>query len=365
MHAIPVRSRSFAALIVLLAQAALGASYEISITRDQHDRLVKAAQVWREPQPQDLLSSEPNGFKILDRVDCEFVPYHFAGGATPKFLCAVLDESGRRTTDVVKIKYGSHNHEIPAEVAGGNLLRHLGFGGDHMQIARTLVCYGSGCPGGSQPSGRIQPVRTQSTYEILEWVSIERRMEGHELLAGDKQGFSLPELTAIRSISSEKKTEVDAFLLFLAFVNHADNKASNQRLMCLPDQMDDNTHECLAPFAMVHDTGSFFGSGSQRIKVTMRSWASEPVFAAPDCTVQVHSGWRASHFPAVRISEDARQFLLRKLEAMIASPDHNQIRNLFAGAHMDLDKNSTIEGWVNVFVEKVREIERTGPCAVS
>jgi hypothetical protein len=79
--------------------------------------------------------------------------------------------------------------------------------------------------------------------------------------------------------------------------------------------------------------------------------------------VQVQSGWTGAHVPAVRISEDGRQFLLKRLEAMIDSTEHNQIRNLFAGAHMDMDKRSTIEGWVNVFIDKVREIERTGPCA--
>ena len=113
---------------------------------------------------------------------------------------------------------------------------------------------------------------------------------------------------------------------------------------------------------MVHDTGSFFGSGSQRKTATLSAWASERVFSGNSCTVQVHSGWMGSHFPAVRISEEGRQFLLEKLDAMIDSADHNQIRNLFAGAHMDQDKHSTIDGWVNLFIDKVREIERTGPC---
>ena len=112
-----------------------------------------------------------------------------------------------------------------------------------MQVARTLVCYGSGCPKGE-----------------LDWVAVERRMEGHELLVGDKQGFSIPELESVPR-TGDDKTQADAFLLLLAFVNHGDSKSSNQRLMCLPDQMDEDTHECQIPFAMVHDTGTFFGSG--------------------------------------------------------------------------------------------------------
>jgi hypothetical protein len=365
MHLRYLRKGWFVALSVLLAHAVLAASYEVQITRDQHDRFVKAAKVWLEPQTVDLISGEANGYRILDRIDCEFVPYHFPGGRTPKFLCAVLDQRGNASKDIIKIKYGRDNREIPGEVAGGNLLRHLGFGGDHMQVARTLVCYGGGCPKGDRPSVPIQPLAGRSNYQVLELVAVERRMEGRELLVGTKQGFSMSELASIRRTSDDARIKVDAFLLLLAFVNHADSKSANQRLMCLPDQMDEATHECPTPFAMVHDTGTFFGSGSQRKKPELSAWASERVFSGNNCTVQVHSGWRGAHFPAVGISEGGRQFLLKKLEAMVDSTDHNQVRNLFAGAHMDMDKHSTIDGWVKIFIDKVREIEGTGPCAAS
>jgi hypothetical protein len=339
-----LRAFLFVGLLAQLARPVAADTYEMQITREQHQRFVNAARVWQEPQTDDAINSEANGYRIIDRLDCQFVPYKFAGGATPKFLCAVLDQNGHATNDVVKIKYGLNNREIPGEVAGGNLLRHLGFGGDHMQVARMLVCSGSGCP-----------------KATLEWVSVERRMEGHELLVGTKQGFRIPELTSAPR-TGDDKTQVDALLLLLAFVNHGDSKGSNQRLMCLPDQMDEQTHECQIPFAMVHDTGTFFGSGERRKKPALSPWASEKVFSGPNCTVQVRSGWSGSSFPAVKISEEGRQFLLGKLEAMVNSPDQNQIRNLFTAAHMDMDPHSTIDGWVNAFVTKVREIERTGPC---
>jgi hypothetical protein len=348
-------------LLTLVARPISAAHYEVGINQEQHYRFLEKAKVWQDPQPDDILSTEANGARIVDRLDCEFVPYEFAGGATPKFLCAVLDGSGVATHDIVKIKYGRTNREIPGEVAGANLLRHLGFGGDHMQVARMLVCSGNGCPKGDAPAESIAPLPGHSSREILQWVAVERRMEGHELLVGDKQGFSMSELASV-SRTGLDKTQADAFFLLLAFVNHGDSKRSNQRLMCLPDQMDEETRECRAPFAMVHDAGSFFGSGAQRKKPGLSAWASERVFSGNKCTVQVHSGWSGSNFPAVRISEEGRQFLLEKLRAMVDSPDHNEIRNLFTGAHMDLDTHSTIDGWVGTFIEKVGEIERAGPC---
>ena len=241
------------------------------------------------------------------------------------------------------------------------LLRHLGFGGDRMQIARVLVCYGNDCPKDNEPSQPIQPLPTHAPYEILNWVSAERRMEGHELLVGEKQGFTISELASIPR-TGEDKAQADAFLLLLAFVNHADSKPENQRLMCLPDQMDEQTKECKAPFALVHDAGSFFGAGVLREKVKLSAWRSVGVFSKKNCTVEVRSSWAASGFPPTKISEEGRQFLLTKLKAMVDSPGHNQIRNLFTAAHMDMDPNSTIDEWVKTFIDKVDEIERTGPC---
>lgn len=345
----------------MLPAASVPASrYEVRITPEQHNRFVRAAKVWQPPQTEDILSSEPNGFHLIDRVDCEFVPYQFPGGATPKFLCAVIDKNGVATKEVVKIKYGPHNSEIPGEVAGGKLLRHLGFGGDHMQVARVLVCYGDGCPKSDDRSVTVQPLAGRSNDHVLDWVSVERRMEGHELLVGDKQGFRISELAAVPR-TGDDRAQADALFLLLAFVNHGDSKPENQRLMCLPDQMDEATRECRVAFAMVHDTGTFFGSGSHRQKLKLSAWSPEHVFSAP-CTVQVHSGWSGSNFPPIRISEAGRQFLLTRLRAMVAAPDHNQVRNLFIGAHVEMDADSTIDGWVNAFIAKVGEIERMGPC---
>src|SRR4029077_7676128 len=109
------------AFIAQLARPVAADTYVVPITRDQHQRFINAARVWQETQPDDVLSSETNGARIIDRLECRFVPYKFAGGATPKFLCAVLDQNGQATNDFVKVKYGLNNREIPGEVAGGNL----------------------------------------------------------------------------------------------------------------------------------------------------------------------------------------------------------------------------------------------------
>ena len=66
--------------IVLLPQLVSASTYEVQITREQHRRFIQAARVWQEPQPDDILSSQENGYKIIDRLDCEQHPPLRAGG---------------------------------------------------------------------------------------------------------------------------------------------------------------------------------------------------------------------------------------------------------------------------------------------
>ena len=57
---------------------------------------------------------------------------------TPKFHCEMPDGQ------VLKVKYGASNGELPAEVAGTRLLAALGFGADAMYVVGKVRC--TGCP---------------------------------------------------------------------------------------------------------------------------------------------------------------------------------------------------------------------------
>ena len=47
---------------------------------------------------------------------------------------------------------------------------------------------------------------------------------------------------------------------------------------------------------------------------------------------------------------------------MVDSSNHNQVRDLFTSAHLDMNPGSAIDGWVTTFIDKVNEIDMTGPC---
>jgi Calcineurin-like phosphoesterase len=97
------------------------------------DRLaaLKAARVWRPPAvpigQADLKDNAPGAgaFPAGSEVSCRLV-LERVGGTTPKFNCELPGN------DVVKIKYGSTNPELHAEVASSRLLNALGFGADRM-----------------------------------------------------------------------------------------------------------------------------------------------------------------------------------------------------------------------------------------
>ena len=54
------------AFIAQLARPAAADSYEVTISREQHQRFINAARVWQEPQADDVLSSAANGSGIID-----------------------------------------------------------------------------------------------------------------------------------------------------------------------------------------------------------------------------------------------------------------------------------------------------------
>src|SRR5687767_14974592 len=107
-------------------------------------RLLKAdaiarAQVW---MPTDIpavdIRTGPYGrraFGFRETVTCDYVDKDLPG-RSPKFACASAG-------DELKVKFGSGNAEVYAEVAATRLLWALGFGADRMYPVR-VIC--RGCP---------------------------------------------------------------------------------------------------------------------------------------------------------------------------------------------------------------------------
>ena len=336
----------------------------------QRDAALRAARVWQPPPvpiPRAVLDANPPGPEILDEdavVECRLVVKSMSG-TTPKFDCEVSGQG------VIRVKYGRGNPELHAEIAATRLLAALGFGADHMYTVGKVRC--AGCPMFPFQSlkclaetGLEKPcfaggVDYSATTEF-EHVSIERRLEGRRIESTPDQGWAWYEIDKIdEAAGGSPRAHVDAVKLLAILIAHWDNKAENQRLLCLPggDRPDGG---CAKPYAILQDLGASFGP----TKLDLHNWRSTPIWAdARACRVSMKQmPWGGSTFPEQRISEAGRVFLLSLLEQLSTE----QLQNLFKGARVELSEGITAQGrqpaaWAAAFLDKVRQIREAGPCS--
>jgi hypothetical protein len=285
---------------------------------------------------------------------CRFLPEPVTG-TTAKFHC-VFDGG-----DVVKVKYG-RNPEIHAEAASTRLLAALGFASDFVAIVPRLRCYG--CP--RLPFETlllsawlpVKPGADDAGYTDFEWVAVERKLPAAAIETADAKGWAWWELKG----SAAPPADVDALRLTAAFLAHWDNKAENQRLVCLDDGPPGADGRCRRPLAMIQDLGATFGP----YKVNLTAWRDAPMWGdARQCILSMHAlPYRGATFPDVQISEAGRRQVVRQL-SMLTDDD---LRRLFSDArfpqfYSGTDDRRDVDAWSRAFRARVDRLRTAGPCA--
>jgi hypothetical protein len=339
------------------------------VTPAQRAAALRSARVWQAPAvpiPRALVGRNPPDAGVLGEtatIECRLVVKRVSG-TTPKFDCELPGG------EVLRVKYGRGNPELTAEIAATRLLSALGFGADRMYVVGKVRCAGCTrfpfqslqCLGETRlekacfPGGIDYASKTD-----FDAVSIERRLEGRRMESTPDQGWAWYEIDQIdEAAGGSPRAHVDALKLLAVLLAHWDNKAENQRLLCLPgaDQPDGG---CSKPLAILQDLGASFGP----VKLDLHNWRSTPIWAdARSCRVSMEQlPWGGGTFPEQHISEAGRLFLLSLLEQLSAT----QLRDLFAGARVDSSEGITAEGrqpsaWAAAFADKVRQIREAGPC---
>src|SRR6185503_12558096 len=220
----------------------------------------------------NALIAEPHDPKALltrDEVSCRFVP-HAPGGTSLKFDCT-LDDG-----EVIRVKYG-HQPEIHAEVAATRLLAALGYGADQVYMVRRVRC--RGCPMNPFVTMLLLdalsvdlkgPRRTDDDdYRDFEWVSVERKFDAAPIEDEAREGWAWWELKSVEA----PRVDLDAFRLIAVFLAHWDNKADNQRLVCM-DRSFGEGRACGDSVLMIQDVGATFGP----TKVDLARWRHMPVW---------------------------------------------------------------------------------------
>ena len=298
----------------------------------------------RVPIAQAALDSNPPDRESFDEDDvlecrprCEGM-----GGTTPKFDCELPGH------DVVRVKYGRGNPELHAEIAATRLLSALGFGADRMSVVKKVRCAGctvfpfqslkclaeTGLEKACFPGGHRLRIR----YRDFDAVSIERRLDGRRIESTPDQGWACFEIDQMdEAAGGSPKAHVDALKLLAVVLAHWDNKAENQRLLCLPggDLPDGG---CSKPFAILQDLGASFGP----TKLDLHNWRSTPIWADPrSCLVSMKQCRGAGRRFRIRASPRRAASSCCRCSSSSRQP---QLRDLFAGARVESSEGVTAEG---------------------
>ena len=301
----------------------------------------------------DLATLEPP-------ITCRFLA-RYPSGTSAKFDCVL--EGG----DIVKVKYG-RNPEIAAEVAATRLLAALGYAADRMSVARTVRCHG--CP--RYPFFAMRLLQLTGTYSLyptygdddgyseFTWAAIERKFDAAPIETPDAEGWAWWELPTGDAAGSAAAADIDTLRLVAVFLAHWDNKAENQRLVCL-DPPGDTDAPCARPLLMLQDLGATFGPA----KANLARWSTAPVWAdRATCTVSMKAmPFQGGTFPDSRISETARA----RVAEQLASLTDADITGLFTAArfpehYSGTDDERDLAAWRAAFKGRVEQIRQAGPC---
>jgi hypothetical protein len=329
------------------------------VTNDERTELLSRAQVWRSPRV--AVGEATLAGETLDELVCRFKVSEL-GGTTPKFDCELADG------EEIRIKYGN-GPEVPAEAAATRLLHVLGFGADRMQLVRRLRC--NGCP--EEPFSTMRAVditHAETLYKTLvdyndfedfSWVAVERKFEARPVETDVLEGWSFFELDAVNPRrGGAPRAHVDALRLIAVLIAHWDNKAENQRMVCLSRQWPGQT-PCPAPLLLLQDVGATFGPS----KMDLEAWRQVPMWEDRSaCTVSMRSlPFDGATFGQAVITEPGRRFAAHllgqlsdvQLADLFTYARFAEKRGLFTPTH-------PVSAWVHAFKVKVRTISEGPSC---
>jgi hypothetical protein len=340
-------------------------------TAEAREQAERTARVFREPDPgyNPILGYDPAkgprpGAPPVDSagfaraINCvankDLTP---GSGTTPKFHCSVpgnVDDKG----DLIRYKVKPHfkgqtrdkrNGEVYGEFLSSRFSKALGFFADDEWVAdvtcpdceKALTKPFQGTPWSPfQPAAGIE-------LSLAKGIDVECNGKASAALAG-----SLQKLLQ----NGAPRAEIDAFKLWLAFIDHGDTKTDNQKFACLKTGKNpDGSRTCEPGEAVfyVSDMGSTFGySTSSEKKATLAVWkGKDPIrVSGGHCTTTAKSIGDTS------ISEQGRELLARGLQRLLDAERSEQMITAVFRASRNAERDQPPEEWTAEFVRKARTI---------
>ncbi|HEX7332428.1 MAG TPA: hypothetical protein VF290_13075 [Pyrinomonadaceae bacterium] len=364
---LPLLSILFATLV--LAWPA-GAQKEACFTAEERARAEQTAKVYRTPDPgyDPVLGYNPatgprRGAPPVDAnglakpINCVANKDESPGaGTTPKFHCSVpgvTDEDG----DLIRYKIKPHfkgnsndkrNGEIYGEFLSSRFSKALGFFADDEWVADV------NCPDCEKSLTRGFQGARFSPFQPAAGIELSLA-PGIDVKCNNKDSASLAETLQKLSQNGSARAEIDAFKLWLAFIDHGDTKTDNHKLACLKSKKKGDTRICEPGEAVfyVSDMGSTFGfSSSSEKKARLESWRKkEPITVSGGrCTANAKS------VGDTNVSEAGRKLLADGLQRLLDAEKQNKTITRVFQVSRNAERDRPAAEWTAEFERKARMI---------
>jgi hypothetical protein len=339
-------------------------------TQAERDRAEKQAKVYRAPDPgyDPVLGYNPaNGPRpgappvdengLAKPINCVANKDESPGsGTTPKFHCSVpgvTDEDGKPVRYKVKPHFkgqspDKRNGEVYGEFLSSRFSQAVGFFADDEWVAdvtcqdceKSLTKKFQGAP--------WSPFQPAAGIELPLGKGIDVKCDHKSYGPLDKSLNTLADNGAPRA-------EIDAFKLWLAFIDHGDTKANNQSFTCLKSEKNGDTRICAPSQAVyyVSDMGSTFGySSASESKARLDNWRKKDPLkvSGGQCTANAKS------VGDTKISEAGRKLLADNLQRLLDAEQQNHTITRVFEASRNSERDRPAAEWTTEFVRKARMI---------
>jgi hypothetical protein len=278
-------------------------------------------------------------------------------GTTPKFHCSVpgvVDENG----DLIRYKVKPHfkgqskekrNGEIYGEFLSSRFSKALGFFADDEWVADVTCpdCEKSLTSGFQGTS--FTPFQPAAGVELA-------LGKGIDVKCDHKDAGAIAESLSKLAQGGTARAEIDAFKLWLAFIDHGDTKTDNQKFACLDSVKNaDGTRTCKPGKAVyyVSDMGSTFGyNSSSEKKARLEGWrGKDPIkVSGGRCTTTAKSVGDA------HVSEAGRQLLATGLQRLLDGETSSGLITKVFRASRNQERDEAPEAWAAEFQRKAKTI---------
>ena len=357
--------------VVALLFVPVSRAQQACFTAEERARAEQTAKVWRAPEPgyDPVLGYNPatgprRGAPPVDSnglakpINCVANKDESPGaGTTPKFHCSVqgvTDEDGELIRYKVKPHFKGHekdkrNGEIYGEFLSSRFSKALGFFADDEWVADVR------CPDCEKGLTRSFQGASFSPFQPAAGIELPLA-SGIDVKCNNKDSAPLGDTLQKLLQNGAPRAEIDAFKLWLAFIDHGDTKTDNHKLACLTsNKSGDNTRTCEPGQAVfyVGDMGSTFGhSSSSESKARLDVWRKKkPIeVSGGKCTTTAKSVGDTS------ISEGGRRLLAEQLQRLLDAEKRDKTITRVFAASRNAERDQPPAEWAAEFERKARMI---------